>query len=155
GATADNWTVKTINPDGQASSAVPFQVVVAAPAPTLSTVTPNPITADPANGYQTLTLSGSNFVNKPTLILTWTGQPGYTLPASQVAFLSSTQLTMSIHLGATADNCTVLPVALPGQASSAVPFQVVVSGVTTEPPGLVWVASPNYNARPAGQVVDS
>ena len=104
GAAADNWTVRAVNPDSQPSSAVGFQVLAPAPAPTISNVTPNPITADPANGYQTLTINGANFVNKPTLVLTWTGQPGYTLPASQVTYVSGSQLTMSIKLGAAADN---------------------------------------------------
>ena len=92
--------MKAVNPDGQTSNTVGFQAVVAAAAPSISSVTPNPITADPGNAYQTLTINGANFVNKPTIILTWTGQSGYTVAASQVTFVSSTQLTISITLGA-------------------------------------------------------
>ena len=126
GATADNWTVKAVNPDGQTSNTVGFQAVVAAAAPSISSVTPNPITADPGNAYQTLTINGANFVNKPTIILTWTGQSGYTLAASQVTFVSSARLTMSIKLGATADNWTVKAVNPDGQTSNTVGFQAVV-----------------------------
>ena len=77
GASADNWTAKATNPDGQSSGAVGFRVITPAPAPSITSVTPNPITADPANGYQTLTINGANFVNKPTSRSTWTGQAKY------------------------------------------------------------------------------
>jgi surface antigen len=123
---ADNWTVKATNPDGQSSSAVGFVVnAPVAPAPSISSVSPNPITADAANGYQTLTINGANFVNNPTLVLTWTGQSGYTLPASRVTYVSSSQLTMSIHLGAAADNWTVKATNPDNQSSSAFGFQVL------------------------------
>src|ERR1035437_6606239 len=102
--------------------------------PSISSVVPNPITADAANGYQTLTINGANFVNKPTLMLTWTGQSGYALPASQVTYISSSQLTMSIHLGAAADNWTVRAVNPDNQSSSAVGF--VVNAPTASPPSI-------------------
>jgi hypothetical protein len=38
--------------------------------PTISSVSPNPITADAADGYQTLTINGANFVATPTITLT-------------------------------------------------------------------------------------
>src|SRR6267143_1809770 len=121
----DNWTVRVTNPDGQSSGQTAFTVIAPTAGPSISSVSPNPITADAANGYQTLTINGANFVNKPTLVLTWTGQPGYTLPASRVAYVSSSQLTMSIHLGAAADNWTVRAVNPDSQTSSAVGFQVL------------------------------
>src|ERR1039458_7611596 len=124
GAAADNWTVRAVNPDSQTSSAVGFQVLASPSAPSISSVTPNPITADPANGYQTLTINGANFVNKPTLVLTWTGQPGYTLPASQVTYVSGSQLTMSIQLGKIADNWTVKVTNPDGQPSNVAGFVV-------------------------------
>ena len=127
GAAADNWTVKTTNPNGQASNTVGFTVQVQAPAPTITGVTPNPITADPANGYQTLTINGANFVNKPTVAVTWTGG-GTTVSSSQVTYVSSTQLTMSIKLGAAADNWTVKTTNPNGQASNTVGFTVQVRG---------------------------
>jgi N-acetyl-anhydromuramyl-L-alanine amidase AmpD len=109
-------------------------------APTISSVNPNPVTADAGNGYQTLTVNGANFVNKPTLVLTSTGQPGYTLPASRVTYVSSSQLTMSIRLNAAADNWTVRAVNPDGQTSSAVGFQVLAP--TATPPSVSSV-SPN------------
>ena len=95
-----------------------------APAPTITSITPNPITADAANGYQTLTINGTNFVSKPNITLTWTGQSGYALPASQVTFISSTQLSISVKLGAAADSWTVKATNPDGKSSSAVGFTV-------------------------------
>ena len=135
GAAADNWTVKAVNPDAQASSVVGFQAVAPMAAPSISGVTPDPVTADPNNNYQTLTISGSNFVNKPAVVLTWSGQSGYTLPSSQVTFVSSGQLQISIKLGASADDWTVKVINPDSQASSPTGFRAVV-GTTVDLRGL-------------------
>ena len=113
-------------PDGALYASDPGngRILRIAPAPSVTSVSPNPIIADAANNYQTLTVSGANFVNKPTVVLAWTGQPGYTLPASQVTFLSISQLTISVKLGAAADNWTVKVVNPDNQSSSAVGFTV-------------------------------
>lgn len=125
GAAADNWTVKATNPDGKSSSAVGFQVVApAAASPSISSVSPNPITANADNGLQTITINGSNFVNKPRITLTWTDQPAYALPAERVTFISANQLTISIRLGAAADTWTVKATNPNGQASLPISFQV-------------------------------
>ncbi|MEQ1936398.1 MAG: SH3 domain-containing protein, partial [Fimbriimonadaceae bacterium] len=100
--------------------------VTVAPAPSISSISPNPITADAANGYQTVTINGSNFVSKPTVAVTWTGG-GTTVSSSQVTFVSSTRLTISIKLGNMADNWTVKATNPDGKASSAVGFQVITS----------------------------
>ena len=144
GAAADSWTVKAVNPDGKSSSAVGFQVLAPSlPAPSISSVSPNPITADAANGYQTLTINGANFVSKPTIVLTWTGQPGYTLAASQVTFVSSSQLTISIKLGAAADSWTVKATNPDGQQST--PFTFRVDAPNT---GLFYLSFPLPNRDP-------
>ncbi len=70
------------------SGSVSVAIQAAVLAPSISSISPNPITYDPANAYQTLTINGSNFVSKPSITLTWTGQPGYALPSSQVTFIS-------------------------------------------------------------------
>ncbi len=100
------------------------------PAPSISSVSPNPITYDAANGYQTLIINGANFVNKPTVTLTWTVAPlppagGYIVPAAQVTFISSSQLSISIKLGKAVDNWTVKVTNPDNKFSSAVGFQVV------------------------------
>src|SRR5262249_37528012 len=74
-----------------------FSVTYSPPvtAPTISSVSPNPVTG--SSSQQTITIIGTNFANKPTLTLTWTGQPNYTVPAAQVTFISTSQLQMAIN----------------------------------------------------------
>src|SRR4029077_16084404 len=74
-----------------------FSVTYSPPvtAPTITGVSPSPVTG--SSSQQTITIIGTNFVNKPTLTLTWTGQPNYTVPTAQVTFISSTQLQMAIN----------------------------------------------------------
>lgn len=132
--TAHQWSVEVLN-GAVSSGQYNFDVVAPIAAPSITNVSPNPITADPNNSYQTLTINGSNFVSKPTVVLTWTGQSGYTLPSSQVTFVNSSQLQMSIRLGAAADNWTVKVTNPDGQASTPAGFQAVV-GATVDLRGL-------------------
>ena len=88
GATPDNWTVKVTNPGGASSNVYGFTVV--APTPTITSVVPNPVTG--SGSAQTISIYGSNFVSKPSLTLTWTNQPNFPVPASQVTFVSSTEV---------------------------------------------------------------
>ncbi|MDH7507436.1 MAG: CHAP domain-containing protein, partial [Candidatus Thermoplasmatota archaeon] len=127
GASADNWTIKVINPDGKSSNVFSFSVVVQTPAPVISSINPaSPIIADPNNNYQTITIYGANFINKPTIILTWTGQSGYTLPSSQVTYVSSTEIRMSIRLGASADNWTIKVINPDGKSSNVFSFSTSI-----------------------------
>jgi hypothetical protein len=128
--------------------------------PSINSVSPNPITADASDDYQMLTINGSNFASQPTIVLTWTGQPGYALPASQVTFVSSTQLTITTNLGAVADNWTVEVIDPGGQTSSAFGFQVLapVAGSPPQAPTggtvtplvneseLSWTATPGASS---------
>ena len=61
---------------------------------------------------------------KPAITLTWTGESGYALPASQVTYVSSSQLTISIRLGAAADTWTVKVTNPDGQPSTPFTFTV-------------------------------
>ena len=119
----DNWTVKVTNPDGQFSSTTPFTVVEPPPAPSITSITPNPVTG--SNTRQTITISGNNFVNKPALTLTWTGQAGYIVPDAQVTYLSANQIQMSITTTTSPDNWTVKVTNPDGQSSGVAPFTVV------------------------------
>jgi hypothetical protein len=59
---AATWTAQVINPDGGSSSQATLTVVTAAaPAPSISSVIPNPVPR--VNGSQTFTVNGSNFVS--------------------------------------------------------------------------------------------
>src|SRR5205807_1752996 len=48
-----------------------------------------------SNSAQPVTVNGDNFVNKPTITLTWPGQPGYTVPPAHVTYINKNQLQMS------------------------------------------------------------
>jgi hypothetical protein len=136
---SDNWTVKVTNPDGQSSSAAGFTVVApTAAAPSISSVSPNPVTG--SNSQQTITVNGANFVNKPALTLTWTGQAGYTVPTGQVTYVSSTQVQMAINTTTSPDNWTVKVTNPDGQSSSASGFTVVAPSA---PAPTITSVSPN------------
>jgi hypothetical protein len=93
-------------------------------APQIASVTPNPIVADAANAFQTLTIDGSNFVDKPTVILTWSRQSGHTLSASRVTFISNSRILISIQLGRIGDVWSVSLINPNGQSSSSRSFTV-------------------------------
>src|SRR5205085_9295651 len=83
----------------------------------------SPVVADPGNAVQTISISGTNFVSKPTVFVTWTGG-SKTLSSTQVTFTSSTQLQMSIQLGAVADTWSVRVTNPDGQISNTKSFTV-------------------------------
>ena len=122
------WNVAATNSAGESAFTTPlyFTTPGTAPAPSIGSVVPNPITADPNNNAQTLTINGANFVSKPTVYVTWTApSPGSkTLSASQVTFINSSQLTMSIQLGKIADSWTVKVTNPDGQPSNVAGFTV-------------------------------
>ncbi len=68
-------------------------------APSITGVSPNPVTGSSVR--QTITISGANFLSKPTVTLTWTVPPlppagGYVVPTAQVTYVSDTQVQMSV-----------------------------------------------------------
>nr|MDP2192461.1 IPT/TIG domain-containing protein [Rhodoferax sp.] len=121
--------------------------VVAAP-PTISSVSPNPVTGSAS--AQTVTINGTGFANKPTLTLTWTGQSGYTVPAAQVTYVSSTQVQMSITTTTAADSWTVKATNPDSRVSNVVGFTVVapaaasptISSVSPNPAVATGAAQP-------------
>ena len=112
----DNDIMQT--PDGALS-------IVGPPQPTIASLSPSPVIG--ANSRQAITINGTNFVNKPTLTLTWTGQPGYTVPDAQVTFISGTQLRMSITTTTTPDTWTISVTNPDGQSSAAFQFSVLAT----------------------------
>ena len=140
GTAAANWTAQVVNPDGQSSSVFPFSVTAPATAPTITGVSPNPVTG--SNSSQTITLNGTAFVNKPTVFVTWTGG-SKTLTSAEVAFISSTQLQLTINVSTTADNWTVKATNPDGQSSNVASFHV--NAPAAAPPAI---ASMNPNPVP-------
>lgn len=105
--------------------------------PYVTRLTPSPIIALPNS--QVITITGINFANKPTLLLTRSGQPGYIVPDSQVNFVSSTTLKMTINTSTTPDAWTLTVFNPNGTPSRPFPFSVLPPGVlpviTTQPQG--------------------
>jgi len=114
----------------------------AAAAPSISGISPNPVIGSASQ--QTITIIGTNFVNKPTVTLTWTGQPNYTVPSAQVTFISSTQVQMAITTTTTPDTWTVKVTNPDGQSSGQFQFQVVAP--TSQPILSVTPANANVSA---------
>jgi hypothetical protein len=95
--------------------------------PSINSISPDPATG--SNSRQKITINGANFVNKPALILTWTVPPlppsgGYIVPSTQVTFVSSTQVQMSITTTTLPDTWTVKATNPDGKISNNASFTV-------------------------------
>ncbi len=124
---ASTWSVEVINPSGASSGQFNFSVVAPAGPPSISSVSPNPVTGSASR--QTITINGATFVSKPTVTLTWTVPPlppagGYVVPGAQVTFVSSTQVQMSITTTTAPDTWTVKVTNPDGRSSNTVNFTV-------------------------------
>ncbi len=106
--------------DGDATAS--SSVTVTVRPPELLSVEPNPVTG--SNSRQVVRLYGRNFFDKPTVILTWSGQSGYVVPTAQVTFVNRTQIDISITTGTDADTWTARVVNPDGQRSAAAVFNV-------------------------------
>lgn len=100
-----------------------FTVTATGSEPQISSISPDPVPG--SNSQQIVTVNGSRFVNKPTVTLSWTGQPNYTVPTDQITYVSDTQLQMAITTELTLDNWTVAVTNPDGQTSNRFGFQVV------------------------------
>jgi PKD repeat protein len=121
--------------DGPKSSGVNVTVNGSTSTPTISGVNPNPLTG--STSQQTVTINGTNFVNKPTVFVTWKGGSS-TLSSGQVTFVSSTQLQMSINVQNDPDNWTVRVTNPSGTQSNTFGFTVVaptplITNLSTNP----------------------
>jgi len=90
GLNAYTYAVQVINPNGGTSNIVNLQVN-APPAPTITSLAPNPLTH--AAAAQTLTINGTNFQSGTGLKVT-VGNTAYS--GSQVSFVSATQLKVTV-----------------------------------------------------------
>ncbi len=113
--------------------------VTGPPPPTLSSVSPATVTGVPLPGRVSLTLTGSNFVNKPSVFVTYTGGTA-TIASQYVTFVSSTRLDITVATDVTADNWTVRVTNPDGQQSATRNF-TVTAPVAAAP--TVSTISPN------------
>ena len=94
--------------------------------PVITSVNPSPIIG--SDTPQTILVSGSGFVNKPSVTLSWTGMAQYAVPDAQVVFVNGSQLQFSITTTTSPDNWTVKVSNPDGQASNVLAFSVVSGG---------------------------
>ncbi|MGA2502412.1 MAG: S53 family peptidase [Tepidisphaeraceae bacterium] len=122
GTTARTCTVQVVNSNAQASNTVSLPVVAPAPPPpAIASVSPNPMTG--SNSNQTLTISGSGFQSGGGLTVL-VGYAGYTALGAQVKWVSASQITASINVGASTRRWLVEVINPTGQASNVATFQV-------------------------------
>lgn len=93
-------------------------------APTITGVNPNPI---PGNlGLHSVTITGTNFVDKPTVISTWGVNGGGSSPVApaRVTFVSSTQLTVTVNVMVSPDTGSFRVVNADNQSSQPWRFSI-------------------------------
>lgn len=119
-ATAGQYPVVVINPDGTSSSPVNFSVTNPAPTPAPTVTSLSPASTFPCDPVPTLAINGTNFVQGSTV--TFNGNP------KTATFVSSTQLTIALTSGDIAspgsDAVVATNPAPGGGASTAVNFTV-------------------------------
>ena len=139
GSTTQSLPVQVTIPGGKSTNSLTLSVVPAS-APALTALSPNPMTGSTA--VQTLTISGSGFVSGTGLKVT-VGSTAY--QGSQVTFVSSSQLTVSVTVGTAATNLAVQVTNPSGLASStlslAVTAPVVAPVISSLSPGSMTGSS--------------
>src|SRR5262245_36011252 len=108
-----------------------------APAPTITAVNPNPIPG--TKGFHAVTITGTNFVDKPTVIATWGAARGGSgrVNASRVKFVSSTRLTVMVRVAIAPDTGSFRVVNSDGQTSNVYAFSI------NTPPRKITAVNPN------------
>ncbi len=126
GTAAQNWTVEVVNPNGKVSNGAILQVAAPAAssaAPAITSLSPNPMTG--SNSYQILTITGSGFQpGAGWKVLLNAGAATVSLPASQFAITSATQILAQINVGTNAQSWSVQVINPAGVASNQASLQV-------------------------------
>lgn len=128
GATAQNWTIQVVNPSGASSNSATLTVTAPSATPSISSVTPNPMTGSAA--AQTLTISGSGFVSGDKVQAT---SPAGAVQQLTLSSVTSTQIQASIVTGATAGAWSITVLNANGVSSNAATLNVtapVVAGLS-------------------------
>ena len=120
------WLVRVNNPNGQSSNWASFSVTPSSAAPTISSLSPNPVPGSSTD--QPVNIFGTGFVSGSGLKVRVTFPGGQTdLQGSQVTFISSTQLRILITVGTSAANWTAQVINPNGQGSNVFPFTVTAA----------------------------
>jgi pimeloyl-ACP methyl ester carboxylesterase len=140
---ADTWHVRVRNPDGQLSGQIDL-VVTVTPAPTLSSISPNPVAG--SNGPVTFTLHGTNFVSGAKVQVAYLGN-GYSFvdTNTNATFVNSTTLTVPITTQVQADTWHVRVKNPDGQLSGQIDLVVTTSPTPTPTPAAPTLSSTSPN----------
>jgi hypothetical protein len=122
GTAAQTLAVQVTNSNGQASNTVNLAVSAPSTAPTITTLSPNPMTGSAA--VQNLTINGTGFTSGGKVMVGTSIYQG-----SQVSFVSSSQLVVSVSVGVAAQALAVQVTNSNGQASNIVNLAVTASAV--------------------------
>jgi hypothetical protein len=143
--TADTWRVRVQNPDNQLSGEINFVVNAPGsnPAPIVSSVSPHPITG--STSQRTFTISGANFVTG-AIVQAAFRDSNYQFRNTNTAanFDSSSQLTVPITTGTTADTWRLRVQSPSGQTSNEVNL-LVVPPTPTSAPAILSYPDPSTN----------
>ncbi|MGA3018089.1 MAG: protease pro-enzyme activation domain-containing protein [Bryobacteraceae bacterium] len=141
GLTARTFAVTVTNPDGQVSNSVNFQVNAPLAAPSITSLSPNPMKG--SNTAQALTINGTGFVAGLSIkVGTVTYGP------SQLTSVSGTKVVLNVTVGTAAQNLAVEAINTAGPASNTAILQV------TGPAPAISALSPNpMTGSNSGQVL--
>jgi len=97
-----------------------------AAAPTISSISPDPVIGSTCQ--QPITVTGTGFDSNVTATLTWTGQSGYALDAGQIHQQSDTEVVLRINTSVESDEWSVtMTNPDDGQSSNQMTFSVIDS----------------------------
>ena len=145
GASAQSLAVQVTNPNGQASNSVNLTVNAPSVPPAIVSLNPNPMTA--LNSVQLLTINGSGFVFGSGLKAT-VGGTAY--QGSQVSFVNSSELLVSVNVGASAQGLAVRVTNPNGQVSNSVSLTV---NAPTPPPAIATISPNPMTGSNSGQTL--
>jgi len=132
GTAAQTLAVQVTNSNGQASNTVNLTVTAPSTAPTITTLSPNPMTGSAA--AQNLTVNGTGFTSGAKVMV---GTAIY--QGSQVSLVSSSQLVVNVSVGIAAQTLAVQVTNSNGQASNVVNLAVTASALAP----VIASVSPN------------
>jgi len=128
-----NPTLKIVNDDGQFATASFSVTGTGAPPPSITNITPSLVTV---NQVTTLTVTGSNFVNKPAVKVTVPNSGTFDIAPAGVTFVNSGEIRVQVQMGGTPPYQATLKAINPDLQSATRPFSVAGVVPTLELYGL-------------------
>ncbi len=123
GTVAQTWSVQVMNPGGTASNSANLKVSAPVTGPSISSLTPNPMSR--SNSAQTLTINGGGFQSGKGLALKLNaGGVQITVQGSAIKSVSSSQITAQVNVGTSARTYSVTVQNPGGAVSNAVNLTV-------------------------------